>query len=56
MTEKDRLPDGSFDPSYGKVVELEEENYYFKLKDHQAWLIEYIEANPGFHSARIAPQ
>ena len=51
LTEKDRLPDGSFDASYGKVVELEEENYYFKLGEHQAWLIEHIEANPGF----IAP-
>jgi methionyl-tRNA synthetase len=51
LTEKDRLPDGTFDPSYGKVVELEEENYYFKLGPHQAWLIEYIESNPDF----IAP-
>jgi methionyl-tRNA synthetase len=48
LTEKDRLPDGSFDPSYGKVVELVEENYYFKLKDQQAWLIDYIEKNPDF--------
>jgi methionyl-tRNA synthetase len=52
LTEKDRLPDGTFDPSYGKVVELEEENYYFKLNEHQSWLIEYIEGNPGF----IAPE
>jgi methionyl-tRNA synthetase len=48
LTEKDRLPDGSFDPSYGKVVELKEENYYFKLKEQQAWLIDYIEKNPDF--------
>jgi methionyl-tRNA synthetase len=52
LTEKDRLPDGTFDSSYGKVVELEEENYYFKLREHQSWLIDYIEANPGF----IAPE
>src|SRR5512140_626052 len=32
LTEKDRLPDGSFDPVYGQVTELEEENYYFGLK------------------------
>lgn len=51
LTEKDRQPDGTFDPSYGKVVELEEENYYFKLREHQAWLIEHIEKNPDF----IAP-
>jgi methionyl-tRNA synthetase len=50
LTEKDRLPDGSFDPSYGEVVKLQEENYYFKLKDHQQWLIDYIEKNPEFVS------
>jgi methionyl-tRNA synthetase len=52
LTEKDRLPDGTFDPGYGKVIELEEENYYFKLREHQTWLIEHIEANPAF----IAPE
>jgi methionyl-tRNA synthetase len=51
LTDKDRLPDGAFPASYGEVTELHEENYYFKLKDQQAWLIEYIEKNPGF----IAP-
>ena len=51
LTEKDRLPDGTFDPIYGEVVELKEDNYYFKLGAHQKWLIDYIEANPDF----IAP-
>ena len=51
LTEKDRLPDGKFDASYGDVVELQEENYYFKLGAQQQWLIDYIEANPDF----IAP-
>jgi len=48
LTEKDRLPDGTFDPMYGEVTKLEEENYYFKLKDQQQWLIDYLEANPSF--------
>jgi methionyl-tRNA synthetase len=48
LTEKDRLPDGKFDPSFGEVVELKEENYYFRLKDHQQWLIDYLEQNPTF--------
>src|SRR5882672_4358190 len=48
LTEKDRRPDGTFDPMYGEVIELEEENYYFKLKDQQQWLIDYLEANPSF--------
>jgi methionyl-tRNA synthetase len=50
LTEKDRRPDGSFDPVYGEVVRLKEENYYFRLKDHQQWLIDYIERNPTFIS------
>lgn len=48
LTERDRLPDGGFDAAYGQVIELKENNYYFKLSDHQTWLIDYIGANPDF--------
>jgi methionyl-tRNA synthetase len=48
LTDKDRLPDGTFDPAYGEVIELEESNYWFKLRDHQQWLIDYLETNPAF--------
>jgi methionyl-tRNA synthetase len=48
LTEKDRRPDGTFDPSYGEVITLQEENYFFKLTEHQQWLIDYIESNPSF--------
>jgi methionyl-tRNA synthetase len=48
LTEKDRRSDGTFDPSYGEVIELKEENYFFKLKEHQQWLIDYLAANPSF--------
>jgi methionyl-tRNA synthetase len=48
LTEKDRQPDGNFAPVWGQVVELVEENYYFRLKEHQSWLIDYIKTNPGF--------
>jgi len=51
LTEKDRQPDGKFDASYGEVVELKEDNYYFRLGAQQQWLIDTIEANPDF----IAP-
>jgi methionyl-tRNA synthetase len=51
LTDKDRRPDGTFDPAYGEVVELVEENYYFRMGRHQAWLIAHIEAHPDF----IAP-
>jgi methionyl-tRNA synthetase len=30
------------------VIRLKEDNYYFKLKPHQQWLIDYIEAQPDF--------
>ncbi len=50
LTEKDRQPDGTFDPIYGEVIKLKEENYYFRLQKHQAWLIDYIEQNPSFIS------
>ncbi|HXG46597.1 MAG TPA: class I tRNA ligase family protein [Methylomirabilota bacterium] len=48
LTDKDRREDGTFDPAYGEVVELSEENYYFRLRPHQDWLIGYIEAHPEF--------
>jgi methionyl-tRNA synthetase len=48
LTDRDRLPDGTFDPAFGEVIELAEENYYFKLQQHQLWLIEYIERHPDF--------
>jgi methionyl-tRNA synthetase len=48
LTDKDRRPDGTFDPFYGDVIELIEENYYFRLREHQPWLIQHIESNPDF--------
>ena len=48
VTEKERLPDGTFPASYGEVVKLSEANWYFKLGAHQQWLIDHIEANPSF--------
>ena len=48
LTDKDRLPDGSWDPIYGEVTELVEQNWYFRMSQHQQWLIDYIGANPTF--------
>jgi methionyl-tRNA synthetase len=48
VTEKERLPDGTFPAHYGEVVQLSETNWYFKLGAHQQWLIDHIEANPSF--------
>ena len=48
LTDKDRRPDGTFDPAWGQVVEIKEDNYFFKLQEQQQWLIEHIEKNPSF--------
>jgi len=51
LTDRDRGPDGKFDPNWGEVIELSEDNWYFRMGQHQKWLVEHIEANPDF----IAP-
>ncbi len=48
LTDKDRLPDGTFPAVYGEVTKLSETNYFFPLQPYQEWLIGYIEANPDF--------
>jgi methionyl-tRNA synthetase len=50
LTDRDRREDGTFDPMWGEVVELSEENYYFRTKEHQPWLIDYIQSHPEFVS------
>lgn len=46
LTEKERQPDGSWPEIFGEVVELTEENYFFKLSKHQEWLKELYQKNP----------
>src|SRR5882762_5659887 len=52
LTAKDRRPDGTFDPSFGEVIELKEENWYFRLQKHQPWLIDYLKTHPEFIQPR----
>jgi methionyl-tRNA synthetase len=47
LTDKERRPDGEFGPEWGNVVELEEENWYFRLRDYKAWLLDFIDRTPG---------
>jgi methionyl-tRNA synthetase len=42
LTDKERGPDGQFGPEWGEVEFREEENYYFKLSQHKAWLLQYL--------------
>lgn len=48
LTDKERGPDGAFGEEWGEVVELEEENWYFRLSDHVEWLKGYIRSHPEF--------
>ena len=48
LTDKERGPDGNFGDEWGEVVELEEENWYFRLSDHVEWLKAYIQSHPDF--------
>ncbi len=48
LTDKERGPAGQFGEEWGEVVELQEENWYFRLSDHFEWLKNYIKTHPDF--------
>ncbi|QIF00747.1 methionine--tRNA ligase [Roseimicrobium sp. ORNL1] len=48
LTDKERGPDGNFGEEWGEVVELQEENWYFRLSEHVEWLRGYIKSHPDF--------
>ncbi len=48
LTDRDRNESGEFGPEWGEVVEIEEENWYFRLSAHAEWLKAYAEKNPDF--------
>ncbi len=58
LTDRDRDASGSFGPEWGEVVELVEENWYFRLSEHTAWLRNYLESTadsvlPAFRKAEL---
>ncbi len=44
LTDKDRLPDGTFGTEWGQVVELAEDNWYFPLTKHKDWLVRLLKS------------
>jgi methionyl-tRNA synthetase len=48
LQEKDRLPDGSWPEIFGDVSEIIEPNYFFKLRAHQEWLVDFLTRNENF--------
>jgi methionyl-tRNA synthetase len=57
VLEKERNEDGSWPELYGEVVEIEEENYFFKLGSYQDWLVGYLKENafvvPAFRQKQV---
>ena len=58
LTEKDRNEKGDFGEEWGEVIELEEENWYFKLSEHADWLKEVVSSGdfgifPEFRRAEV---
>ena len=47
LQEKDKV-DGKWPEIFGEVVEITESNYFFKLRQYQDWLIDYIKQNENF--------
>lgn len=48
LQEKDRLPDGAWPEIFGEVTEITESNYFFKLQQYQAWLVEFLTTHEDF--------
>lgn len=48
LTDKERNETGEFGPEWGQVIELQEENWYFRLAQHRDWLLHFIDSNDGF--------
>jgi len=45
LTDRDRNEEGEFGSEWGEVIEIEEENWYFKLSDHAEWLKSTVESD-----------
>jgi methionyl-tRNA synthetase len=58
LSDRDRNEAGNFGPEWGQVIEIQEENWYFKLSDHTDWLKSYLEATadaiiPAFRKSEL---
>jgi methionyl-tRNA synthetase len=48
LQDKDRNPDGSWPEIFGDVTEITESNYFFKLRQYQDWLVDFLTKNENF--------
>ncbi|MGF1531885.1 MAG: methionine--tRNA ligase [Puniceicoccaceae bacterium] len=50
VLEKEKV-DGIWPEIYGEVIQIEEENYFFRLSKYQAWLTQYLRENTFVYPA-----
>ncbi len=48
LQDKDRNTDGTWPEIFGDVTEITEKNYFFKLKQYQDWLVDFLTKSPNF--------
>lgn len=48
LQEKDKNENGGWPEIFGEVEEITESNYFFKLSQHQDWLVEHLKTNESF--------
>ncbi len=48
LQDKDRDENGEWPALFGEVEEITESNYFFKLSQHQDWLIDHTKSNESF--------
>ncbi len=55
LTDKERGADGEFGPEWQPVEFREEENFYFRLKDHKQWLLDFIDKRSADGNPFVVP-
>jgi methionyl-tRNA synthetase len=48
LQEKDRNPDGTWPEIFGEVTEIVEPNYFFRLRNYQDWLVDFLKRHENF--------
>lgn len=56
LTDKERNEEGVFGSEWGQVVELEEENWYFKLSEQAEWMRNFVTSSETFVSPSFRKQ
>ena len=55
LTDKERGPDSEFGTEWQPVEERDEENFYFRLKEHKQWLLDFIDKRSADKNPFVVP-